>query len=720
MKRSTALILIVAFIFMSIPVYADTQVVAPIADNVHIDGVAYAGGKISGVYDYVCDTPEGNSRYRWLVYDDKDGEYIALEDETDIELCVTEWLLQKYIVFEVTPVDESGAGGETVLSEPVLEQSVPETYFEESFEELDTDVSDGDGWYLTTAGGTVELNDGNLTIAGNGVAGSTVGAERRFLPIKGVFLVDLTFTLSQKQPTNLIYAYEGSASVFNITVDANHMYVWVGNNGFETAKQERLLTDYQAGVPYHMTVLVNTDTDRLALAVNDEWLIKDAYLRKDVTTGINKFLTVLASNVPGELSVSQYSITKYVKNPDLESVANDLQLLELDVEGGIDGDLILPLEGENGSTIRWESSNPDVISETGVVTRSTEGDVDVVLTAYLKKGNTPEISVSFDVKVLQFVLPPVSDRIKTSLDSLSFSDEAVKDDLVLPVNGVYDVVITWISSDEEIISSDGKVDRPSKDTYVTLTAVASVGEESDERNFKLLVKGTSSGSSGGGGGSGGSGGGGRKSSGKSVSSVQVPAVNPVAEEVKPAEPQVLYSDIEGFEWAEEAIMNLSVKGVVKGVGDKAFEPGRYIKREEFVHMLVNGFEISKDADVVGFTDVEKDSWYENSVLTAKSVGLVMGKGDNAFGTGELMTRQDAAVMLYRVLVMKNADMYGRQANEFKDSADVAEYAAEAVDMLWTNDIVKGSSDGCFYPENNMNRAEACKLLYEAVLLLQRR
>lgn len=722
MKRIIATMVSVALIFSMLPVYATEEADIPTATDVAIDGIAYAGGSVKGTYTYngVGEIPQGESRFRWLMSDSPEGEFQPLENETAQELVITEAHLQKYLVFEVTPVGEDGTEGAPVMSEPVLEQSVTEIHFDESFESIDTDISDADGWVLSTAGGTISANGGCLELTANGTAGSTVGAERRFAPVNGIFILEFVFSLSEKQPTNMIYAYEGSAYVFNITADANNLYVWVGNGGFESAKQERLLTGYQANTPYRITATVNTYTDRMSIAINSETMLENAYLRKDVTTGVNKFLSVFASNLTGVLSFNEYRIIKYIKNPEISDVITDAETLTLDTGNGITEDILLPTEGANGSTIRWESSHPDVISPEGKVTRSTEEDIDVILTAYLKKGNSPEIPVEFTVKVLQFVLPPAMERINSSLASIKLPEGKITDDIELPTRGDYDVVISWTSSDEDVISTEGKVTRPSKDTNVTLTATASAGGESAELNFTLKVKGTST-SSGGGGSSGGgsSGGGGSRKNKRPAAAVAVPPAAPQPETTVGEKQETVYTDLENHPWAEEAIMYLTVKGVVQGTGNSVFEPERNITREEFVHMIVKAFEITSDDSTEKFDDVTPGSWYEKSVTTASGAGIVKGIGSNIFGTEKPVTRQDAAVILHRVLKAKNADMYSGEENTFSDNADIAEYALESVNTLWTNDIVNGS-DGRFYPQNNMTRAEACKLLYASMLLLQRR
>lgn len=72
---------------------------------------------------------------------------------------------------------------------------------------------------------------------------------------------------------------------------------------------------------------------------------------------------------------------------DAESVTADANALEVIHVDDVRGHLFLPLEGENGTTITWSSSNPTVISSDGIVNRAPVGGVTqtVTLTATVTK-----------------------------------------------------------------------------------------------------------------------------------------------------------------------------------------------------------------------------------------------------------------------------------------------------------------------------------------------
>lgn len=173
---------------------------------------------------------------------------------------------------------------------------------------------------------------------------------------------------------------------------------------------------------------------------------------------------------------------------------------------------------------------------------------------------------------------------------------------------------------------------------------------------------------------------------------------------------VIFSDINGFDWASEAINNLAVKGVLSGKGDKKFAPGDNVKREEFVKMLVLAFDLKSDnTGDINFTDVDSEGWYVPYIKTAYSLGIVNGVSEDSFGIGSYISRQDMAVMITRA---KNIELTEDMAdNTFTDSEQVSDYARQGVGYLKKSGVINGYEDGSFKPFGNVTRAETAKVLY---------
>ena len=109
-----------------------------------------------------------------------------------------------------------------------------------------------------------------------------------------------------------------------------------------------------------------------------------------------------------------------------------------------------------------------------------------------------------------------------------------------------------------------------------------------------------------------------------------------------------------------------------------------------------------------FKDVADNSWYNGYVAAAAKAGIVKGTEDGMFNPNAYITRQDAAVMLARVLEYKGIAM-DTKTIEFNDADSIAKYARNSVNGMANLGIISGY-DGGFAPLDNTTRAQAAALL----------
>lgn len=107
-----------------------------------------------------------------------------------------------------------------------------------------------------------------------------------------------------------------------------------------------------------------------------------------------------------------------------------------------------------------------------------------------------------------------------------------------------------------------------------------------------------------------------------------------------------------------------------------------------------------------FTDVKKDSWYENDVRYALKNGLMAGTSDTTFSPQSTTTRGMAVTVLYRLAGNPAASL----KNSFSDVA-VDRYYAEAVEWAAANHIVSGYGNGKFGPNDSVTREQLASFLY---------
>lgn len=178
-----------------------------------------------------------------------------------------------------------------------------------------------------------------------------------------------------------------------------------------------------------------------------------------------------------------------------------------------------------------------------------------------------------------------------------------------------------------------------------------------------------------------------------------------------------FKDLVGFEWAKDDISYLYENRYIDGLDEFTFSPAKNVTREELLKMLLSatGAELSNNPST--FADAENGAWYEKYVVTGVEIGIVKGVGDGKFGIGESVTRQDMAVMLYRVLSEKKSIGFAEKSS-FTDYSDISNYAKEAVGAIEKTGILKGMDDGSFRPGEYVTRAQAAAALRRLIDVLK--
>ncbi|WP_241245758.1 immunoglobulin-like domain-containing protein [Microbacterium sp. 4R-513] len=220
----------------------------------------------------------------------------------------------------------------------------------------------------------------------------------------------------------------------------------------------------------------------------------DALLRADVTDVKFWDVSLTADQVSSSMptaadkkastdGVIRLDITPTVlgANPSLDQVTSKLTLPA----------------SSNGIALTWASSNPAVVSTTGVVSRSISADTPVTLTATTSLGTT----ITLDVIVK-------APNVSADLDAIVLAQRTTEN-LPLAVKGSANgAAITWTSSDPALVTGTdasyaapavgaadpyaggGIVKRPAYgdgDKQVTLTARATLNGQTQERTFQVTV-----------------------------------------------------------------------------------------------------------------------------------------------------------------------------------------------------------------------------------------
>lgn len=202
---------------------------------------------------------------------------------------------------------------------------------------------------------------------------------------------------------------------------------------------------------------------------------------------------------------------------------------------------------------------------------------------------------------------------------------------------------------------------------------------------------------------------GRVKSGGTISSSQMrDAVNETPE-IKTPE----FDDLNGYDWAKDAIVELLNKKIVSGVGGKNYAPGAYVTREQFVKMLVLSTAKYDSGAKCTFIDVPETNWSYPYIASAVSNGIISGVSESEFGYGADITRQDMAVIIYRIIKSgdeSDNDNIAENTDIFTDIGSVSDYALSAVKHLKDEGLIAGKDNGRFAPRDFVSRAEAAVVI----------
>jgi len=166
------------------------------------------------------------------------------------------------------------------------------------------------------------------------------------------------------------------------------------------------------------------------------------------------------------------------------------------------------------------------------------------------------------------------------------------------------------------------------------------------------------------------------------------------------------SDIRGH-WAEGRIAGWLEKGWIAGYEDGSFRPNNPVTRAEFVALVNRSFGFGSAGHVL-FGDVGASHWAYADIAAAVRAGYITGYEDGTFRPDRTISRQEAAVIVERLIHISAA---GVEEAGFADRDDIAGWALKAVNFVYSLGIMDGyPEDHTFRPGQSLTRAEAVVIL----------
>lgn len=191
----------------------------------------------------------------------------------------------------------------------------------------------------------------------------------------------------------------------------------------------------------------------------------------------------------------------------------------------------------------------------------------------------------------------------------------------------------------------------------------------------------------------------------------------VMDEIEPGEGEwqpLIFTDI-GNHWAQQAIQQLSARGIISGYPDDTFRPDNPITRAEFLVMLMRLLGEEEVEAELPFADREQiGSWAERAIAQAIMLGIVQGYEDGSFRPNQHITRTEMSAMIARAIGLGEEPA---EQTRFADDEDIPSWAKAAVEAMRKQGIIQGRGNGQFVPNASATRGEAAAIMLRIISII---
>lgn len=168
------------------------------------------------------------------------------------------------------------------------------------------------------------------------------------------------------------------------------------------------------------------------------------------------------------------------------------------------------------------------------------------------------------------------------------------------------------------------------------------------------------------------------------------------------------------DWAKEYIEKAIDIGLLKGSTVPIYKEN--ITREQFCELIYDFIMITKNGISTPehqnpFTDTDNEK-----VVVLNAAEIIYGKSDTEFAPKDLLTREEAATIIVRminkVMPMPVTEMYF----EYDDSNDISQWASDSIQVMSNLGFMNGVGENKFAPKNNYTTEQSITTLirmYEA-------
>ena len=132
-----------------------------------------------------------------------------------------------------------------------------------------------------------------------------------------------------------------------------------------------------------------------------------------------------------------------------------------------------------------------------------------------------------------------------------------------------------------------------------------------------------------------------------------------------------------------------------------------ITREEFCELIYNYcYNVIREVDTVTGENKFTDTTNTN-IIRLNAMGIINGKSETEFAPQDLLTREEAATILNRLINVVHPNLASTELYfEFADSEQISDWSMSAIQRICNMGIMKGVGNNNFAPQDNYTTEQA--------------
>lgn len=180
--------------------------------------------------------------------------------------------------------------------------------------------------------------------------------------------------------------------------------------------------------------------------------------------------------------------------------------------------------------------------------------------------------------------------------------------------------------------------------------------------------------------------------------------------------QSIFSDVSPKDWFYIQVDYLAQKGIVSGSNNK-FSPNDIVNRAQFAAIAAKYLKLPL-INPIGIEDVKADQWYSPYIGAVISSGAMGGYGSKAFGPNDVLTREQAATIIVRIIEKEKGKTLDKAELPFTDRSNVSSWAIDSVKKAYNIGMIGGKPGSIIAPKDKLSRAEMAVIVYRMAKYLE--